>query len=136
MENEKLRVNLTVGELELLFDLLKKHGTDEALQVSDKLTTTNYIIKKTPFDSNTLIAPWDIVVNIISAVVKRPPNTIRPESNLFNIGVRPPFTIGRLRARLNQYILSTGSRSYLLDSDIANSITVGELFERVRNKIL
>lgn len=133
MENDKLRVNLTIDELELLFDLLKDHGTEDALKVSDKLTTPNYIVKKTPFDAR--FSTWDIVVNIISVVVKRPPHTIRPESNLFNIGVRPPFIVGRLRARLNQYILSTGSRSYLLDSDIENSITVGVLNERVQNKI-
>ncbi|WP_294293601.1 hypothetical protein [uncultured Chryseobacterium sp.] len=135
MENEKLRVNLTVGELELLFDLLKKNGTDEALEISDKLTTTNYIVKKTPFDNNTRFAPLDIVVSIISAVVKKHPSTIRLESNLFNIGVRPPFIIGRLRARLNQYILSTGSRSYLMDNDVANSTTVGELYQLVLTKI-
>ncbi|WP_343662313.1 hypothetical protein [Chryseobacterium mucoviscidosis] len=128
MENEKLRVNLTVGELELLFDLLKKHGTDEALQVSDRLTTTNYIIKKTSFD-DTRFSHWDVVINIISVAMKINSTLLAPNYPLFH----PP--VMKLRARLNQYISSRGGRSYLIDNDIKNNMTVQALYDLVINKI-
>lgn len=128
MKNEKLRINLTVGELELLFNLLKDHGTDEALEIRDKLTTTSYIVKKTPFDQG-LFTDRDTIINIISAVMKIDPILLVDEFVLEHIPIL------KLRSRLNNYISSKGGRSYLINNDIEDGMTVGALYNLVINKI-